>query len=211
MKKLADIDYYFITDSQLSRKGNVSDVRSAVRAGCRIVQYREKAKDEQEMIQEASALKKLCGGGALFLINDHVNVALTVDADGVHLGQDDMDIKEARKILGKKIIGITVHDVKEAIDAEDSGADYVGLSPVFSTGTKTDAGKPCGIDTVARVRSAVNIPIVALGGVNKKNAPAIIRAGANSVAAISAVLCADDVGMEVTEFIKIVRISKKTI
>jgi thiamine-phosphate pyrophosphorylase len=211
LKTLSDIDYYLITDSAFSRKGVFRDVEDAVRGGCRIVQYREKVKSTRQMIEEAGKIKKICGNKAIFLVNDRVDVALAVDADGVHLGQDDMSITVARRLLGKKIIGITVHDVKEAVEAEKSGADYLGVSPIFATGTKNDAGKPCGVETITKVRSAVKIPIVAIGGINKRNVPEVMGAGADSVAAISDVVCSDDVEKSVREFIRIISESKNSI
>jgi thiamine-phosphate pyrophosphorylase len=211
LKKLSDIDYYFITDSAFSRKGVLRDVENAVRGGCRIVQYREKIKGTRQMIEEATEIKRICDKTAIFLVNDRVDVALAVDADGVHLGQEDMDITVARRLLGKKLIGITVHDVREAMEAEKNGADYLGVSPIFATGTKKDAGRPCGVETITKVRAAVKIPIVAIGGINKKNAPEAIRAGADSVAAISAVVCSDDVEESVRDFIRIISESKNII
>jgi thiamine-phosphate pyrophosphorylase len=142
------------------------------------------------------------------LINDRVDVALAVDADGVHLGQDDMQFKVAKRLLGDKIIGLTVHNVEEAIDAEKTGADYVGLSPIFTTSTKKDAGKACGISMIEKVKSEVNLPIVAIGGINKDNIKEVIKAGADSAVAISAVVCADDVYKEVKEIIKIIKENK---
>lgn len=205
MKSLDDIDFYFITDAKLTKRDIFADVESAVAAGCKIVQYREKSKSKEEMIDEARRVKELCGNKALFIVNDHVDVALAVDADGVHLGQEDLDLETARKILGNKIIGVTVHNVEEARMAEEGGADYIGVSPVFPTTTKCDAGKPCGIELISRIDEEVSIPIVAIGGITKENTPEVIRAGAKAVAAISAVVCSDDVGSEVAEFIRIIR------
>lgn len=203
---LAEIDFYLVTDSGLSKKGTLSDVLDAVAAGCRIVQYREKNKSTKEMIAEASQIKAICGDDAIFLVNDRIDVALAVDADGVHIGQDDMPIVIARAILGTgKIIGLTVHDVHEAIEAEKSGADYVGLSPIFDTATKSDAGKGIGTERIRDVKNAVNIPIVAIGGINKKDCKNVIENGADSLVAISSVVCSDDVKRETTEFIAIIR------
>ena len=131
------IDFYLVTDSRFSKKGTLSDVKEAVEAGCQIIQYREKNKSTQKMIYEASEIKRICRNNAKFLVNDRIDIALAVDADGVHLGQNDMPIEIARKLLGEdKIIGLTVHNVNEAIEAENKGADYVGLGPIFDTVTK---------------------------------------------------------------------------
>ena len=150
---LKEIDFYLVTDSGLSRKGTLSDVKAAVQAGCKIVQYREKAKSTKEMVCEASEIKKICGDKAIFLVNDRIDVALAVDADGVHIGQDDMPIKIARKLLGpEKLIGLSASNIEEAVEAEKNGADYVGLGPIFDTSTKKDAGKGIGSAKIKEVK-----------------------------------------------------------
>ena len=115
---MKNFNFYFITDSRLSRQGNIADVKAAVNAGAWIVQYREKNLSPQAMIEEARELKKICESRTIFLINDRVEVCLAVDADGVHLGQGDMDLPTVQSILGSKIIGITVHNVEEAVAAQ---------------------------------------------------------------------------------------------
>lgn len=192
--------YYFITDTDLSLAGNVNDVQQAIAAGVEVVQYRRKAGSTKELFAEASALRQL-SRNALFLINDRVDIALAVDADGVHLGQDDMPIGPARKLLGeKKIIGLTVHSVGEALEASALGADYLGVSPIFSTNTKTDAGPPAGIELIRHIKKAVHLPIVAIGGINLANASHVIAAGADCVCAISAVVAKPDVRAAIGEF-----------
>ena len=199
MKKelLETIDYYFITDSGISKHGSIHDTEEAVRAGCRIVQYREKNKETGEMVEEAEVIKRLCCDKAIFIVNDRIDVALAVDADGVHIGQEDMPFEIAQLLLGSdKIIGLTVHNVHEAKEAERLGADYIGLSPIFETGTKENAGSACGISMITAVRENVQLPVVAIGGINKTNIGGVIRAGADSACAISAVICSDDVYAE---------------
>jgi thiamine-phosphate pyrophosphorylase len=192
--------YYFITDSGLSRAGNVRDVRKAESCGVRIVQYRNKDANTKEMYEEAVRLREICNN-ALFLINDRIDVALVVDSDGVHLGQSDMPYAAARKILGPdKIIGITVHNLSEALEAQKLGADYLGVSPIFPTATKPDAGKPAGIVLIEKIRALVDIPLIAIGGINLANAPEVIRAGADGLCAISAVVTKEDVGEEIRKF-----------
>jgi thiamine-phosphate pyrophosphorylase len=205
-----DVDFYFITDSQLSKKGIFSDVNDALKAGCKIIQYREKNIDFNRMVSEAKHLKKKCNGKAIFLINDRIDVALAVKADGIHIGKSDVSFKDARKSLGNnKIIGLSVDNVKEAIDAEFAGANYIGLGPIFKTFTKKDAGNPCGIKMLKNVRKNIKIPIVAIGGITKKNVAEVIRNGADAVASVSAVIGSDDVYREVNDFIKIIRECKK--
>ncbi|MDY0386698.1 MAG: thiamine phosphate synthase [Methanolobus sp.] len=203
------IDFYLVTDSGLSIKGTLSDVENAVAAGCRIVQYREKAISTKAMILEAAQIKDLCGNETIFLVNDRVDVALAVDADGVHIGRDDMHISTARALLGPdKIIGLSVHNVEEAMEAEQNGADYVGLGPIFNTSTKNDAGNAIGPESIRAVKDAIKIPIVAIGGINKQNSETVIIGGADSLVAISAVVCSDDVRRETKEFIDIIRKAK---
>jgi thiamine-phosphate pyrophosphorylase len=195
--------FYFITDSRFSRYGILSDVRSALRAGVKVVQYREKNKSSREMFEEALKLRSICRK-ITFLVNDRVDIALAVGADGVHLGQDDMPLTIARKILGKKmLIGFTVHNLKEALLAQKQGADYLGVSPIFPTGTKSDAGKPIGIAALKAIRKRVRIPIVALGGINLKNAKSVIDAGADQLCAISAVAAGKNVRSRIEDFMKI--------
>ncbi|MEA2015279.1 MAG: thiamine phosphate synthase [Actinomycetota bacterium] len=190
-----NIDLYFITDSRLTKKTVTKDVESALKAGLKIIQYREKGKSTRGMIEEAKEIKKLCReSGALLIINDRVDIALAVDADGVHLGNEDMPYKTAREILGSgRIIGLTVHNIKEAKKAEGVGADYIGVSPVYETRTKPDAGMPAGIRFVREVNDKIKIPAVAIGGINENNIEEVLKAGAKSAAIISAIVTFPDV------------------
>lgn len=193
--------YYFITDSNLSLAGIVSDTRKAVEAGARVVQYREKSAETGILYGEALALKEICAGRATLIINDRIDIALAVDADGTHIGQGDMPYEAARRLLGPgKIIGVTVHNLEEAIEAARLGADYLGVSPIFATGTKQDAGNPCGTDMLREIRRAVSLPLVAIGGIDLSNVEAVIDAGADMVCAISAVVTKSDVAAEVLRF-----------
>ena len=195
--------YYFITDTGLSRAGNIKDVRRALTAGVRIVQYRAKETNTRTMLTEAQELKSLCQG-AIFLINDRVDVALAVDADGVHLGQEDMPYETARRLLGPgKIIGITVSTLAEALTAARQGADYLGVSPIFFTRTKPDAGTPAGLTLLQEIRNAVTLPLAAIGGITHENAAQVITAGADMICAISQVVTHPDVCIAVEEFQKL--------
>jgi thiamine-phosphate pyrophosphorylase len=207
---LKEIDFYLVTDSTLSKKGTLSDVREAVESGCRIVQYREKDKSTKEMVEEASEIKRICNGRAIFIVNDRIDIALAVDANGVHIGQDDMPIEMTRKLLGEdKIIGLSVNDREEAVLAEKAGADYVGLGPIFDTATKKDAGDGIGPLKIREVKDAIKLPVVVIGGINKENCKSVLQNGADSLVAISAVVCSDDVKKETKYFIDIIRRIKK--
>jgi thiamine-phosphate pyrophosphorylase len=201
--------YYFITDAGLSLAGNISDVKNALLAKVKFVQYRVKHLSTKEMYEEALKLRKICRKAA-FLVNDRLDIALGVDADGVHLGQSDLSYRVARKLLGKKkIIGVTVHNVKEAREAQKLGADYLGVSPIFSTGTKQDAGKPVGIALIKKMRKEVSIPIVAIGGINLSNAAEVIRAGADGLCAISAVVTKRNVSKEIEKFQRLFTVKER--
>ena len=185
--------YYFVSDSDLSRNGLLSDAADAVRAGACFIQYREKNADTARMFEEAVSLKKIsAGSGSRLLINDRIDVALASDADGVHLGQSDMPLEAARRILGdEKIIGVTVHTPEEARRAEENGADYLGVSPVFNTSTKADAGNPCGLEILKEIKLKSSIPVAAIGGISFDNLEHVVKAGADMVCMISAVISGD--------------------
>lgn len=179
--------YYFITDASLSRHGIVRDARDALAEGVRFLQYRNKDAKTAVLYREARALRRLCTE-AVLLINDRVDIALAAGADGVHLGQEDMPLKAARRILGAgPIIGVSVHTLAQARRAVSDGADYLGVGPLFATQTKKDAGAPLGLSVLKLIRSTVTVPLVAIGGVTLENAAAVFGAGADAVCAISAV------------------------
>jgi thiamine-phosphate pyrophosphorylase len=200
--------YYFITDARLSRAGNISDVISAISCKVSVVQYRNKDAETREMYYEARRLGQLCReAGAAYLINDRVDIALSVDADGVHLGQSDMPFAAARRLLGPdKIIGLTVHNLAEALEGERLGADYLGVSPIFSTATKPDAGKPAGISLIEQIRRKVSLPLIAIGGINHSNARQVVAAGADGLCAISCVVASESARDEMRRFQDLFRI-----
>jgi thiamine-phosphate pyrophosphorylase len=182
----------FITDKKLSTLTFEKMVSIVLGAGVKCVQYREKEKSRKEIYEEAVKLRELTKEfDATFIVNDHADIALAVKADGVHLGQDDLPIKEARRIIGmKKIIGISTHSTEQAIDAEAGGADYIGFGPIFHTMTK-DAGEPKGTEMLREVKRHVRIPVVAIGGINLENLKSVFDSGADAVAVASAILSGD--------------------
>ena len=194
--------YYFITDSKMSRAGNRSDVLAAVSCGVETIQYRNKNAETREMYQEALELAQICrDAGSFFLINDRLDVAMAVEADGVHVGQTDMPCSKTRRLLGRgKMIGVTVHSLVEALQAEREGADYLGVSPIYQTATKPDAGKPAGIRLIEEIRERVSLPLIAIGGINHSNAPEVVQAGADGLCAISCVVAEDDVRSQIRRF-----------
>ena len=190
------IDYslYLVTDRALARgRASVEIVREAVAGGATCVQLREKICGTREFLEEARAFQAaLRGTGVPLVVNDRVDVALAVDADGVHLGQQDMALADARR-LGPPgwIIGVSAECVEDAIRAEREGADYIGVSPVFATPTKIDTARPLGLEGLRQMRAAVKIPLVAIGGIHAGNAREVIRAGADGLAVVSAIVSAD--------------------
>jgi len=183
---------YFITDRNACELSYGEMTLKVLRAGVRCVQHRDKNKSRREIYEEADRLRRLTRKfNAVFIVNDYADIALGVDADGVHLGQDDLPIKEARKIMGReKIIGISTHSLEQAVIAEQEGADYIGFGPVFHTITK-DAGRPKGTDMLREIKSKVRIPVVAIGGINIENVRLVFDTGVDAVAVASAILAGD--------------------
>jgi hydroxymethylpyrimidine kinase/phosphomethylpyrimidine kinase/thiamine-phosphate diphosphorylase len=177
---------YLITDHE---DRLVERVQEAINGGVSVVQFRYKKRDEMEKYRLAQELKQLCSRCSVtFLINDDLKLAQTVDADGVHLGQDDVDPAEARRLLGpRKMIGVSTHSLAEAQAAEAAGADYVGCGAMFPTASK-EIEHLVGPELVRQIRTQIRIPIVAIGGITRDNAPQVIDAGADAIAVISAVM-----------------------
>jgi thiamine-phosphate pyrophosphorylase len=175
----------------------------ALAAGVRFFQYRNKSGTRREIYETSLQLVLLARGtGALFIVNDHADIALAVDADGVHLGQDDLPIEHARDLLGsEKLIGVSTHSPEQAKVAEAGGADYIGFGPVFRTSTK-DAGPVQGIEKIPVIKRTVSVPVIAIGGITLANVDEVICAGADGVAVISAVLSAPDRKTAAAEMIR---------
>lgn len=189
-------DLYVVTDSQLSRGRSDAEVaRMAYEGGADVVQLRMKNADGGAMLEQANLIRQYADEMCrLFIVNDRVDIAMASCADGVHLGQSDIPLETARRLMGDDaIIGISVDNVEQAVAAEEGGADYVGVGAVFRTSTKLDAMQGVGLGAIFEVRQAVDIPVVAIGGINRGNIQDVIRAGADSAAVVSAVVAQDDV------------------
>ena len=207
--KLKDIDYslYLVTDRGLARgRSTLEIVKAAVQGGVTCVQLREKKCSTLDFIEQARTVKDfLKARGVPLVINDRVDVALAVEADGVHLGQTDMPLAIAKKILGGSMfIGISAESLEDALEAEKGGADYLGVSPIYGTPTKTDTAPALGLEGLRDIRKAVNIPLVGIGGLNPSNAREVIRNGADGVAVVSAIVAADDPGQAAAELKRII-------
>ncbi len=169
-------------------------VLEAVRSGVKLVQLREKGLSARELYNLGCSLRDpVREAGAALVVNDRVDVALALGVDGVHLGGGSLPVREARALVGgEKLVGVSVHSLEEALQAEADGADYLGLGTIFET--RSHPGRPpAGLELISRVIRAVRIPVVAIGGINRRNARLVMEAGAQGVAVITAILSADDV------------------
>ncbi|MGA9139193.1 MAG: thiamine phosphate synthase [Methanocella sp.] len=187
---------YVITDEKLSKGLTHPQIaRLAIAGGADVIQLRDKTCDCTYFGRCAAEIKDIAKeAGVPFIVNDRLDIALQTGADGVHLGQGDMPLKFARRVAPKGfVIGISAGTLREALEAEHDGADYIGLGPVFSTTSKDDAGAVCGLELLKEALSRVSIPIVAIGGIGTHNAADVIAAGADGIAVISAVVSQDDV------------------
>lgn len=190
-----DLVLYAVTDrSWLRGKTLYSQVEKALKGGATFMQLREKDLDEKTFLEEAVEIQKLCRKYQVpFVVNDNVEIALQMDADGVHVGQEDMEAGAVRAKLGPgKIIGVSAQTVEQAIQAEKNGADYLGVGAVFATGTKLDA-TDVSYDTLKAICSAVSIPVVAIGGITKDNLMELKGSGIDGIAVVSAIFAADDI------------------
>jgi thiamine-phosphate pyrophosphorylase len=187
--------FHVLTDTVLQdRLSHQKLAELAIAGGADTIQFRQKTGSTREMIRLAGEMQALCRrSGVTFIVNDRLDVALAVQADGVHLGQDDFPIPLARKLLGEKaVIGGSASNLKEARKCLSEGADYVGFGPVFATTSKEDAGPAGGLELLGEVVREIRLPVVAIGGINRKNAPLVLRTGAYGLAVISAVCCQAD-------------------
>ena len=188
---LGPLDLYVVTDSRLAgERGNLWTIEEAIAGGADVVQLREKDMSTRDMILLGQALREITREHrVLFIVNDRVDVALAVDADGVHVGQDDMPARLARKLVGPdRIVGVSATTLADAVRAAEDGADYLGVGPIYPTGTKPDAAPATGPGLVSEARRATGLPIVGIGGIGPTNAAEVVAAGADGVAVISAIV-----------------------
>jgi len=192
---MIDFRLYAITGEQFHPGRDLLEVmEQAILGGADIVQLRDKKSAKPELLRKAKALRELTRKyGVTFIVNDHLDVALEADADGVHLGQGDLPIEEARKLVGDKIIGISTHAIEEARRAERQGADYIGVGPIFPTRTKEDVVAPVTVSYIREVAREIRIPFVAIGGIKLSNVDEVIAAGATRICAVSEIVGSADV------------------
>jgi len=207
-------DLYVVTDEGLSRGLTHAQIaEKAAIGGADVIQLRDKKRTGRELFNIASDIRASTRKtGAQFIVNDRLDIALASNADGVHFGQDDIPLTAARKIAPRPfIIGISVGSVREAVIAENEGADYVAVSPVFSTGSKCDAGPGLGLQMVTDIHKSVKIPVITIGGLHKENAEEVIEAGADGLAVISAVVSQEDITAAARDLRRIISQKKSQI
>ncbi|MFB3779214.1 MAG: thiamine phosphate synthase [Bryobacteraceae bacterium] len=194
MKPVPDWRLYLVTDRTLAHPRPLEEVvEAAVRGGVTAVQLREKQCGTRQFVAVAKSLRAILPAGVPLIINDRVDVALAAGADGVHLGQSDMDYHDARRLVGPdRFVGLSVETMEQALAAEQLDADYLGVSPIFPTPTKTDTGSAWGIEGLRLLRAHSRRKLIAIGGINERNAGEVIAAGADGIAVVSAICAAPD-------------------
>lgn len=198
---------YAVTDSAwVGKQTLVEQVKDALEGGITFLQLREKSLNQEEFLQEALEIKQLATAYKVpFVINDDIEIAKQMDADGVHVGQDDMSPREVRKILGAdKIVGVSVHNIEEAVLAQEAGADYLGLGAIFPTTTKKDA-KPINQDFIKEICDSVTIPVVGIGGINESNMNLLYGTHLDGVALVSAIFGAKDIKQETKKLLEMAK------
>lgn len=192
-----------ITDVRLARgHDHVAIAEAALAGGADMIQLRDKTGNLRDLLPQAQTIQALCRArGAVFIVNDRVDLALAADADGAHVGQEDLPAASARRLLGPgRLMGVSTHSLAQAEAAQQVGADYIGFGPMFATGTKDTAYTPRGLEALRGIRRAVSLPILAIGGISLENVSLVIEAGATAPAVISAVVAAPDIAAAAAAF-----------
>jgi len=205
-----NIDYslYLVTNREMCEGRNFLEIISeAIRGGVTVVQLREKSMDTCEFLRNALSIKKLLSLSDIpLIINDRIDIALAASADGVHIGQNDMPLEIARRILGDDfIIGVSVNDIDSAVAAEKGGADYIAVSPIWSTPTKTDTPHEIGLSMTAKIVNAVKIPVVGIGNIKYNNCAKVLETGCAGIAVVSAIMAAENPYLASTELKKAIK------
>ncbi|MHC4138794.1 MAG: thiamine phosphate synthase [Planctomycetota bacterium] len=187
------LDFVLITDRKVCSEKLTDIIEQAIDGGVGTVQLREKDLSTSDLYRLAKEIREITERkGANLIINDRVDIAIAVDADGVHLGWQSLGIDIVRKMVGRdKLIGFSAHNLEEAERAGNNGADYISISPIFDTANKDYFIKPLGVGEIGKIKARINIPVVALGGINEDNVDSVIKNGADGIAVISAILLSD--------------------
>lgn len=195
MHKQIDYSLYLVTDRRMTgNRSLIEIIEESIAGGVTIVQLREKHASTREFFDLAVAVREILKPHRIpLIINDRLDVALACGAEGVHVGQSDMQCRIVRRIVDRKmIVGVSVSTVEEALAAEADGADYLGVSPVFNTPTKTDTPEATGLQGLQKIRQTVNIPIVGIGGIHSANAAQVVSCGADGIAVVSAIMASSE-------------------
>jgi thiamine-phosphate pyrophosphorylase len=197
-----EIDVYPVTCERLSTgRSNLEVLEAVIRGGARIIQLREKEYSKRDLFDLALTFREVTArADVLLIINDHLDLALAVGADGVHLGQDDLPLAAARRLAPDLLIGISTHSLEEALQAEREGADYVNIGPLFATSTKAGADRGLGPEAIASIGSRLAVPFTVMGGITAANLDEVLAAGARRIAMITAITQAADIAQTVQFF-----------
>ncbi|HWP47823.1 MAG TPA: thiamine phosphate synthase [Candidatus Limnocylindrales bacterium] len=211
--KIPELSLYLITDRHQTLGRNLLTVlEEAIRGGVRAIQLREKDLSARELYTLAQEVRKLTEmAGVKLFINDRVDVALAIEADGVHLGQQSLPPHVVRRLIGNKLLGVSTHNLQEALQAQDSGVDFITFGPLFFTPSKAPYGKPVGLEALKEVRKFISVPILGLGGIKKDSVREVLLAGADGISVISAILCASDVYQAAKELTEVVLSQRREI
>ncbi len=214
MNKKLPAGIYAITAEKFScGRDNISIVNEMIKGGVSIIQYREKEnKTNREKYQECKKIRELTeSAGITFIVNDQVDIALLVNADGIHIGQDDLPLKEVRCLMGnEKIIGLSTHSPEQAQKALADGADYIGAGPIYTTRTKNNVCPAVGLEYLEYVVKNIDLPFVAIGGIKKHNIKEVISRGATTIALVTEIVGADDICKQIKEIKKLMGMIKKS-
>ena len=193
------VDIYPVTCERLSGgRSNLEVLAGVIQGGARIIQLREKNYHAKDLYHLAMKFREITtAAGILLVINDHVDIAIAVDADGVHLGQEDLPLQVARKLAPYLLVGASTHSLEQALQAQQDGADYINIGPIFPTETKQEPGNSLGPDAIAKVSPHIEIPFTVMGGINESNIKLVLRRGAQRVAMVTAVTEAKNIAARV--------------
>lgn len=209
-KKQLPAGIYAITAEKFSNgKSNIDVVKEMIKGGVSTIQYREKDnKSIKEKYEECKEIRKLTKeAGVLFIVNDAIDIAMLVDADGIHVGQDDLPVAEVRKLIGDdKIIGLSTHSPEQAQAALKSNVDYIGVGPIYSTNTKVNVCDAVGLEYLEYVVKSINIPFVAIGGIKLKNINEVVQRGAKTISLVTEIVEATDITARIKDIQKIIDI-----
>ena len=193
--KFQEVDIYPVTCEQLSAgRSNLEVLEAVIRGGAKIIQLREKEYSKRDLYQLALKFREITiRAGVLLIINDHTDIALAVEADGVHLGQDDLPLSAARKLAPELLIGVSTHSLEEALEAERDGADYINIGPIFPTKTKKGVEYSLGLDIIPTISRNIQIPFTVMGGIKESNIDQVVARGVHRVAIVTAITQAPDI------------------